>query len=943
MTGSRRGDRRTFLAGVVRAGGAAATGGAIAAVGGGGEAGAAPGPGGFARATPGGPGAPTGLTVNAMADGLGVDPDELSFGFELTDRRRGARQSAYRIRVGEARPAPGRSATVWDSGAVASARQAFIPYRGPTLAADTEYRWQVASADGSGRWSPPSAPASFVTGLRTADWRGLWLRPGPAGDPPEIYAHLRTEFRTAGSHLVRATAYVAAAHKYQLWVNGTMVDTGPAFSYPDESYYQATDLTAHLRPGRTNALGLLHHWYASGSGRPLSAPGVLFHLSVEHADGTRQVVGSDGGWRQHPGAWLPGAQRNSSVGEFVENIDGRAIPLGWSRPGYDDASWTPVAVRGPVGTPPFTGLFALRTRITEHALAPQRVRTLPSGSVVVDFGKVVAARPTVAFEHGVSGRTVPMHVGYLLDADGRVSTTHGTQGTDLAFSYVQRDGAQVFEPYTFLGFRYLQVDDPGEELGPSRFTALARHAAMPLAAPVTFETSSTALDAVWDLCTHSARYASHEQFVDTPTRQKGQFTSDSTNESQAVIHAYGDRNMTWQGLRDFARSQARFWPDGRINDCYPDGNGSEDIPDFTELYPEWVWRYYVATGDRPTLSTLYPVTRNICGYIAAAVDPSTGLVTNLPGGGSDYAFGLVDWPPQMRYGYDMSTTARTTVNILAVNAFGRVAQIATLLGDPGGAAVQQARADALTAAVNARLLGSDGVYVDGLDPDGSPSPHRSQQANALALTYGVVPPAHVATVAANVAALRIALGPDHGMELLRALHGAGLDAHIVDILTDPSGPGWARILARGGTFTWEDWEPSDLLGDSMSHGWGSSALVAMQEAILGVTLLAPGPQGQTLVQVRPPSGGVDHARGVVPTTAGPVSVSWARSRARLELSVELPANAAALVVVPPGPAAVTESGHRVSGAPGVSVHPGPPAGPTTLAVGAGRYAFSARL
>ncbi len=66
---------------------------------------------------------------------------------------------------------------------------------------------------------------------------------------------------------------------------------------------------------------------------------------------------------------------------------------------------------------------------------------------------------------------------------------------------------------------------------------------------------------------------------------------------------------------------------------------------------------------------------------------------------------------------------------------------------------------------------------------------------------------------------------------------------MVRTLTDASIPGWAHVVAAGGTFTWEVWRPSDLVGDSMSHGWGSSALVAMQETLLGVTYRQPGPDG----------------------------------------------------------------------------------------------------
>ena len=217
------------------------------------------------------PGGPTRLTVNGLERALGVEPDDVYFAFNHADARRGARQRAYRITVSSG--GPGAPRPQWDSGTVESARQAFIPYGGPTLAADTTYRWTVATSDPAGRWSPASEPATFVTGLRAGDWSAQWLRPGPGGALPEEYTYVRTELRPGRSPIARATAYVAAAHKYQLWVNGSRVDTGPSFSFPDESYYQATDVTGHLRPGRPNVLGALHHWYSSGSGRPLIGPG----------------------------------------------------------------------------------------------------------------------------------------------------------------------------------------------------------------------------------------------------------------------------------------------------------------------------------------------------------------------------------------------------------------------------------------------------------------------------------------------------------------------------------------------------------------------------------------------------------------------------------------------------------------------------------------------
>jgi alpha-L-rhamnosidase len=871
-------------------------------------------------------GAPLRLTVNGVEGPVGVDPDDVNFAWELDDQRRGAHQSAYRIVVSTS-DRTHTPRTIWDSARVTSSRQAFVAYGGRGLAADTRYQWRVSTRDGDGTWSPFSTPSMFTTGLRDADWGAQWLQPAASGPQPDRHTYVRTHRTLPHKAIERATTFVAAAHKYQLWVNGSEVDTGPSFCYPDEQYYQATDVTGQLRPGQANAIGVLHHWYGAGQGRPQSAPGVLVHLSIHFTDGTSQVITSDGSWREHIGEWLPGGYRNTDGADFVENIDGRLTPLGWADGTFNDDGWTPCTVLGPVGTAPFSNLFALRTRIVEHAVAPISVRTLATGAVVVDFGKVYAARPVVTFGQGVSGRTVPMHVGYLLDADGNVSTVHGTQGTDLSFSYIQRDGAQTFRPFTYLGFRYLQIDEPGEHIGKAQVTAMARHAAMAEVRDATFVSSEPMLNDVWALTMRSALYTSQEQFIDTPTREKGPFLWDGSNESQVAMRAFGEQNLTWQALRDFSRSQKRYWPDGRLNAVYPNGDGARDFPTFTEMYPEWVWQYYLSTGDLDTVASLQQTLLNVSDYLQGHVDATTGLITGLALGDNGDPI----------YGYDLETSADGTINVMGVNAFNRIGQVATLLGDTLQAAVQSARSASLASAVNARLVRADGVYVDGLQADGSLSPHASQQVNASALAYGVVPPARVKAVGAYVASLGISVSPDHGLELLRALHAAGLDDDLVNLLTNTRIPGWAHIVAAGGTFTWEVWVPSDDIGDSMSHGWGSCALVAMQEVLLGVMPVTPaGPSGTTVLEVRPPPGKLS-VSGQVPTIAGTASVRWHRAGTVTELGLVLPPNVSAQVHMPgTRPGQITEGGRPL--ARGAGVTNGAP-GLVTILVPAGSYSF----
>src|ERR1700689_4111824 len=212
--------------------------------------------------------------------------------------------------------------------------------------------------------------------------------------------------------------------------------------------------------------------------------------------------------------------------------------------------------------------------------------------------------------------------------------------------------------------------------------------------------------------------------------------------------------------------------------------------------------------------------------------------------------------------------------------------------------MQLARAAQLTEAINARFVRPDGVYIDGIKADGSQSTSASQESNALALAYGIVPPARVRVVGNYVASLGADLGPNHGLELMRGLANAGLYGDMVRILTDTAIPGWAHIVAAGGTFCWEQWMPSDLIGDSLSHGWGSSALVAMQESLLGVTLQPRNEDGAVNALIAPPSAGLDRAGGSVPTVAGPVQLAWQRQGKGMTMDLTVPANATAMVRLP---------------------------------------------
>lgn len=838
-------------------------------------------------------------------------------------------QSARQIQVWR----DGSTALVWDSGKVRSSQQSHVEYAGAPLRPATAYRWKVRTwnrADAASEWS---AAGAFDTALAPGEpgWGAHWIRraTADAADAADEYTLARVEQPIAASPIRRARAYVSASHQFELRVGGRIVDRGPAFAYPGEGYYQASDLTPLVQPGQPLVLGALYHWYGAGQGRPAGAPGLLVRVVIEHEDGSREVIVSDSHWRlRRASQWQTGApRRNSDVCDYVEWIDARQALDGWDRPGYDASGW-----QAPV-LAPFVAVRGQEPRLTTTEVRPVSVKTFPGGAIVADFGKVMPARPRVRFANGVAGRVLNLRAGYRLMPDGAVSAApDATQGTDLSFRFVQRDGAQEFLPQTHFGWRYLELSAPGEKLGPEAFSALVEHTDAPLDRGAEFESSDPTLNAVFELTKRSALYAVQQQFVDTPTREKGQFLQDAANISFATMAAWRERDATQKAIDEFVASQARYWPDGRVNAVYPNGDGGRDIPDFTLMLPVWVWRYHVETGDLALLRRAYPALAKIAAYAWHYRDGSTGLITRLAGGKGPYENGIVDWPPSGRFDYDRSQAALTTVNEMAVAALRSTAAVGAALGR-ADAAEHARRADQLSRAINERLR-SGSLYVDGAT-QGQPSAHLSQHANSLALALGIVPSAERDAVATYVASLGMRQGPMTAHWLAQALASTDRYEALLALLTNPMNPGWARVLGQGGTFTWESWDAaSSGQTESESHGWGSQVIVDILETLLGVRIISP---GAAVVGIRPPPSGLKFARGRVHTERGPVRVAWSRQgTSGLDLTIDVPMNVRAEVTLPAADAAkATASG---AGAP--RLKQGTPQ--VTYEVGSGESRFTLR-
>jgi hypothetical protein len=279
-----------------------------------------------------------------------------------------------------------------------------------------------------------------------------------------------------------------------------------------------------------------------------------------------------------------------------------------------------------------------------------------------------------------------------------------------------------------------------------------------------------------------------------------------------------------------------------------------------------------------------------------------------------YQYGIVDWPPPMRYNTTvLNAGVDTVVNARAVEVFRATADAAQVLGRPSDAATYSAAMTSLVNAINAHLVEpATGYYDDGLTPAANAQiGNASEHDQTFAVDYGIAPASAYPALGNYITTQGMMQGPMDLGQLEQALIDVNRPDTLVSILTNPAADGPAKILAENGTSTWEQWDPGcsapggspgnntasctgaaidQASSDSFSHGWGSVGVVGILRGLLGLTITSP---GAASIQIAPPGSGLVSASGSEWTERGPVRIAWDSC----SVSVDVPDNVDATVSI----------------------------------------------
>lgn len=832
---------------------------------------------------------PVALKCEHLVNPLGIDVKNPRLSWMLSDKRQGAKQTAYRIWVGKdsAMVSQQKGAT-WDSGKILSGRSLII-FNGNSLKPFSKYYWSVQLWDLEGKKTVAAAVSSFETGMMGMEnWKGTWISDGNNIDTRSA-PYFRKVF-VPSKKIRSARAYIVAAGLYELYLNGTKVGNhrlDPMYTRFDRrNLYVSYDVTAQLQEGK-NAVGVLlgNGWYNHQSNAvwnfdkaPWRArPAFCLDLRIVYEDGTVGTVTSGNDWKT---SFSPITLNSIYTGE---HYDARGEQQGWNTVGFDDKKWNPVALRG-----------APSANIVSQTLQPIRnveeiqvksMRKFNDTTYVFDLGRNFSGVTKIRI-NGAEGTVIRLKHGERLFANGRVDLSN------IDVYYRPKDETDPFQTdvitlsgraelefmpkFNYKGFQYVEVTSSKPvDLNKESITGYFMHSDV---APVGKISSSNALiDRLWWATNNSYLSNLMGYPTDCPQREKNGWTGDGHFAIETGLFNFDGITIYEKWLADHRDEQQ---PNGVLPDIIPTGGwgyGSANGTDWTSTIAIIPWNIYLFYGDDKLLRDSYSSIRRYVNYIKQ-ISPD-GLTT----------FGRGDWVPvKSRSSLEYTSSVYYYVDACIL------AKAAKLFGKEADHLYYNALAQKIKTAVNNKYLNrSTAIYGSGVQTELS-----------VALQWGLVPDELKAKVAENLAkrvaadGMHLDVGVLGAKAILNALSENGQAETAYKLAVQDTYPSWGWWIVNGATTLYENWDIKAERDISLNHMMFGEIGGWFFKGLGGIHPDEQNPGFKNVVLKPNFVSGLDHFEAEYDGPNGKISSSWKRSANSVIYRVSIPANSSATITFP---------------------------------------------
>jgi alpha-L-rhamnosidase len=849
------------------------------------------------------------LTVKRLRCEYKVDPVGITVGrprlsWELESAEKNVSQTGYEVQVSASEKELATEKVIWESGEVKSDASVGVEYTGPALLSGRTYFWHVRVWDNHGHATRWSAPGEWEMGLLGAgDWKARWITPDLVEDETQSNPAplLRKEFNVnAKKKVQRARLYASALGLYELELNGKRVGdqyfTPGWTAYDYRLQYQTFNVTGMVGSGANCLAAMLGDgWFRGHMGfdgkrnNYGSKVALLAELVITYADGTEEIVASDGSWKASTGA-----VRMSDIYEG-ETYDARLEKKGWSASGFDDREWKGVIVM----EAPKAKLVAAAGPVVKKMEEVKAVKVLrtPAGDTVVDMGQNMVG--WVKFRvTAPAGATLTLRHAEVLDKAGNFYTENLRDAKETIRYTASGNGTEEFEPhFTFQGFRYVAVSGWPGQVKAEDFTGEVVHSG--IARTGSFESSSSLLNQLQ----HNILWGQKGNFLDVPTDcpqrdERLGWTGDAQVFSPTASFNFETAGFYEKWLKDLALDQQ---DDGAVPHVIPNilshttRKGESASSGWADVAVVMPWVVYQAYGDRRVLEEQYPSMKAWVEYMRKQAGErylyNTGFTF-----GDWLAFATTDSD------YPGATTDKDFIQTAYfAHSTELLAKTAAVLGKKEDAAEYEALEGKIKAAFLREFVTPNGRLSS-----------NTQAAYTLALTFNLLPESMRAEAAERLAADVKKFGHlTTGFLGASGLNWALSDSGHLDeaylLLNQTEYPSWLYPVTKGATTIWERWDgikPDGSFQDPGMNSFNHYAYGAigmwMYGVVAGIRIDEARPGYKHIIFAPRPGGGLTFARASVESGYGKVASGWEIVGGKFRLKVDVPANATATVQMPGG-------------------------------------------
>lgn len=735
----------------------------------------------------------------------------------------------------------------------------------------------------------------------------------PETPSPSALFHKIFEFNES---VKKARVYVTAQGVYDLRINGRAVSKdfmNPGWTnYHHRTLYQVYDVSEALKSGINHVtIELAEGWFTGrlGWGEGVSKfygerNAIMAQLEIEHADGSHNVVNTDGSWQVTRGA--------SSVAEIYDGqtFDARRAKLIRECLENDSgAGFGPVEVLDPL--PETTELEAMDSAPVRQIeiVTPIKQFATPSGKTILDFGQNLVGYERIKHVAGPDGHAITLKFAEVMENE-ELGTRPLRCAKATDHFILAGTGEESWEPnFTFHGFRYIQIENwPGSENLMEAIEAVVIHTDM--APTASFSCSNNSLNQLHRNITWSMKGNFTGLPTDCPQRdERLGWTGDIAVFSPTATFLYDCTALLKSWLKDLWIDQRDVGgiPPVVVPNCLQKAELWEFVTecaiwnDAAVLVP---WALYRETGDLGILAAQFESMGTYLRSIPMSKNSHTSALW------SDDSFQLGDWldplaPPDNPM--QCQTDAHLVANAFLIKSLSIMAEVCALLDK----SIEACHFDDWRAKARSqfrrRYVTEAGLVVS-----------DSQTAYALTIVFDLLDEDEFPAAGARLAHLvrknnfRISTGFAGTPYVLEALTRTGSRQVAYRMLLETKCPSWLYPITMGATTTWERWDsviPDGSINPGEMTSFNHYALGAvgqfLHERVGGLICTAP---GWRECKVQPlPGGKVTKARVEHVAIHGRIGAEWEVVDGVLKVKAWVPAGTVMLVVLP-------ERGHIMVGA-----------------------------